>query len=335
MTVEKIPANMKIVAIENSGENGKLTLETAPCPTPGKGEVLVKVAAAGVNRPDLMQVAGMYPPPPGASDIPGLELAGHIVACGEDCNGLEPGMAVCGLVAGGAYAEYALIPAPQCLPVPKGLSLIEAACLPETFFTVWHNVFDKAALKEGEVFLVHGGTSGIGTTAIQMAKALGATVIATAGSADKCQACLDLGADHAINYREQDFVEVVKDVTNGKGANVILDMVAGDYVGRNFKCAAPDGRIAVIAFLGGPKANTNFLPLLTKRLTLTGSTLRAQPVAAKGAIAQSLHKIIWPLIEEGKIKPVIYQEVAFDDAQSAHDILKQGDHIGKVVMKMA
>ncbi|RCK51597.1 NAD(P)H-quinone oxidoreductase [Thalassospira profundimaris] len=335
MTVEKIPANMKIVAIENSGENGKLTLETAPCPTPGKGEVLVKVAAAGVNRPDLMQVAGMYPPPPGASDIPGLELAGHIVACGEDCNGLEPGMAVCGLVAGGAYAEYVLVPAPQCLPVPKGLSLIEAACLPETFFTVWHNVFDKAALKEGEVLLVHGGTSGIGTTAIQMAKALGATVIATAGSADKCQACLDLGADHAINYREQDFVEVVKDVTNGKGANVILDMVAGDYVGRNFKCAAPDGRIAVIAFLGGPKANTNFLPLLTKRLTLTGSTLRAQPVAAKGAIAQSLHKTIWPLIEEGKIKPVIYREVAFDDAQSAHDILKQGDHIGKVVMKMA
>ncbi|WP_339779524.1 NAD(P)H-quinone oxidoreductase [uncultured Thalassospira sp.] len=334
MSAQKIPDTIKIIAIENSGKNGKLVPQSAPCPKPGNGEVLVKVAAAGINRPDLMQVAGMYPPPPGASDIPGLELAGQIVECGEDCGEWQPGMDVCALVAGGAYAQYAVVPARQCLPVPKGLSMIEAACLPETFFTVWHNVFDKARLQEGEVFLVHGGTSGIGTTAIQMAKAIGATVIATAGSTNKCQACRDLGADHVINYRTQDFVSVVMEATQDKGANVILDMVAGDYIGRDFQCAAQDGHIAVIAFLGGPKAETNFLPLLKKRLTLTGSTLRAQPVAAKAAIATRLRETIWPLIEAGKIKPVIYSEVAFDDAQQGHDILKEGAHIGKVVIKM-
>ncbi|OSQ36203.1 NAD(P)H-quinone oxidoreductase [Thalassospira sp. MCCC 1A01428] len=334
MSTQKIPDTIKIIAIEESGENGRLVTQNGPCPRPGPGEVLVKIAAAGINRPDLMQVAGMYPPPPGASDIPGLELAGQIVACGDDCGEWQPGMDMCALVTGGAYAQYAVVPAQQCLPVPKGLSLTEAACLPETFFTVWHNVFDKAQLQAGEVFLVHGGTSGIGTTAIQMAKAMGATVIATAGSDEKCEACRKLGADHAINYRDQDFVAAVMEATEGKGANVILDMVAGDYIDRDFKCAAQDGRIAVIAFLRGPKAETNFLPLLRKRLTLTGSTLRAQPVAAKGAIADKLRKTIWPLIEEGRIKPVIYREVAFDDAQQGHDILKDGAHIGKVVIKM-
>ena len=255
MSTQKIPDTIKIIAIEESGENGRLVTQNGPCPRPGPGEVLVKIAAAGINRPDLMQVAGMYPPPPGASDIPGLELAGQIVACGDDCGEWQPGMDVCALVTGGAYAQYAVVPAQQCLPVPKGLSLTEAACLPETFFTVWHNVFDKAQLQAGEVFLVHGGTSGIGTTAIQIAKLLGARVFATAGSQDKCAACARLGAEVTINYRDQDFVDVLR--AQG-GADVILDMVGGDYIERSFHAAARDGRIAIIGLIKPVSAITNW-----------------------------------------------------------------------------
>ncbi|RCK30842.1 NAD(P)H-quinone oxidoreductase [Thalassospira profundimaris] len=325
---------MQAIEIHKDGNEPYLAAGEIDVPAFGPEDVLVRVQAAGVNRPDLMQVAGMYPPPPGAPDIPGLELAGEIVATGENVRNWKTGDKVCALVTGGGYAQYAAVPAAQCLPVPKGLSMIEAAGLPETFFTVWHNVFDKAKLRSGETFLVHGGTSGIGTTAIQLAKAFGAKVIATAGSDEKCQACRDLGADVAINYKTQDFVEEVKAATDGKGADVILDMVAGDYVSSNFKAAAIEARILIIAFLRGPKAETNFTPLLLKRLTLMGSTLRAQPVANKGAIAASLREQVWPKIEAGEISPVIFQTLPFADAQSAHAILKGGAHIGKVILEV-
>ena len=328
------PAQMKAIEIRKDTETPYLALGKTGLPQYGAEDVLVRVKAAGVNRPDLMQVVGMYPPPPGASEIPGLELAGEIVATGANVTDWKVGDQICALVTGGGYAEYAAVPAVQCLPIPNGLGMIEAAGLPETFFTVWHNVFDKAQLKVGETFLVHGGTSGIGTTAIQLAKAFGAKVIATAGSDEKCQACRDLGADIAINYKTQDFVEEVKTATDGKGADVILDMVAGDYVSRNFKAAAFEGRILIIAFLRGPKAETNFTPLLLKRLTLMGSTLRAQPVANKGAIASSLRKQVWPLLDAGKIAPVIYQTVPLAKAADAHAILKGGAHIGKVILEV-
>ncbi|MBO6805432.1 MAG: NAD(P)H-quinone oxidoreductase [Thalassospira sp.] len=325
---------MKAVEITKDADKPALVVGEIALPDYGPDEVLIRVAASGVNRPDLMQVAGMYPPPPGASEIPGLELAGEIVAIGSNVTDWACGDKVCALVTGGGYAQYAAVPAAQCLPVPDGLTMTQAAGLPETFFTVWHNVFDKAALKTGETFLVHGGTSGIGTTAIQLAKAFGAKVIATAGSQEKCQACRDLGADVAINYKTEDFVEQVKAATDGKGANVILDMVAGDYVSRNFKAAAFEARILIIAFLRGPKAETNFTPLLLKRLTLMGSTLRAQPVANKAAIANALREKVWPLIEAGKIAPVIYKTVPLDQASEAHAILKGGAHIGKVILEV-
>ncbi|HAI31746.1 NAD(P)H-quinone oxidoreductase [Thalassospira tepidiphila] len=325
---------MKAVEITKDADKPALVVGEIALPDYGPDDVLIRVAASGVNRPDLMQVAGMYPPPPGASEIPGLELAGEIVAIGSNVTDWACGDKVCALVTGGGYAQYAAVPAAQCLPVPDGLTMTQAAGLPETFFTVWHNVFDKAALKTGETFLVHGGTSGIGTTAIQLAKAFGAKVIATAGSQEKCQACRDLGADVAINYKTEDFVEQVKAATDGKGANVILDMVAGDYVSRNFKAAAFEARILIIAFLRGPKAETNFTPLLLKRLTLMGSTLRAQPVANKAAIANALREKVWPLIEAGKIAPVIYKTVPLDQASEAHAILKGGAHIGKVILEV-
>lgn len=334
MPNHQLPSKMQAVEIRKDADAPYLALGEIDVPVFGDDDVLVRVRAAGVNRPDLMQVAGMYPPPPGASDIPGLELAGEIVALGANVTSWNVGDHVCALVTGGGYAQYTTVPAAQCLPVPRGLSMIEAAGLPETFFTVWHNVFDKAGLANGETFLVHGGTSGIGTTAIQLAKAFGAKVIATAGSDEKCEACLNLGADIAINYKTRDFVEDVMAATDGKGANVILDMVAGDYVSRNFKAAAVEGRILIIAFLRGPKAETNFTPLLLKRLTLMGSTLRAQPVASKAAIADALRNRVWPMIEDGKIGPVIYKTVPFADAQGAHAILKGGAHIGKVILEV-
>jgi putative PIG3 family NAD(P)H quinone oxidoreductase len=325
---------MKAVEIRRDADSPYLAVGEIDLPEYGDDDVLVKVAAAGVNRPDLMQVAGMSPPPPGASETPGLEIAGEIVAVGRNVTDWKPGDLVCALVTGGGYAQYAAVPAPQCLPIPDGLTLTQAAGLPETFFTVWHNVFDKAQLQAGETFLVHGGTSGIGTTAIQLAKAFGAKVITTAGTDEKCRACLDLGADVAINYKTQDFVEEVKSATDGKGANVILDMVAGDYVSRNFKAAAFEARILIIAFLRGPKAETNFTPLLLKRLCLMGSTLRAQPVANKGAIAKALGERVWPLIADQKISPVIYKTLPFEQAQDAHAILKGGAHIGKVILEV-
>ena len=334
MSNADFPARMKAVEITKDADKPALVVGEIALPDYGPDDVLIRVAASGVNRPDLMQVAGMYPPPPGASEIPGLELAGEIVAIGSNVTDWACGDKVCALVTGGGYAQYAAVPAAQCLPVPDGLTMTQAAGLPETFFTVWHNVFDKAALKTGETFLVHGGTSGIGTTAIQLAKAFGAKVIATAGSQEKCQACRDLGADVAINYKTEDFVEQVKAATDGKGANVILDMVAGDYVSRNFKAAAFEARILIIAFLRGPKAETNFTPLLLKRLTLMGSTLRAQPVANKAAIANALREKVWPLIEAGKIAPVIYKTVPLDQASEAHAILKGGAHIGKVMLEV-
>ncbi|WP_417828292.1 NAD(P)H-quinone oxidoreductase [Thalassospira sp.] len=335
MSTPEIPDLMKAIQIVKETEQPPaLIMGDVAMPEYGPDDVLVQVAASGVNRPDLMQVAGMYPPPPGASDIPGLELAGTIVAIGANVTDWQCGDQVCALVTGGGYAQYAAVPAAQCLPVPKGMSMTEAAGVPETFFTVWHNVFDKAHLDAGETLLVHGGTSGIGTTAIQLGKAFGAKVIATAGTDEKCQACRDLGADIAINYKTSDFVEEVKAATNGKGANVILDMVAGDYVSRNFKAAAFDARILIIAFLRGPKAETNFTPLLLKRLTLMGSTLRAQPVANKRAIASALRKNVWPLFESGKIAPVIYKTVPLEQAADAHAILKGGAHIGKVILEV-
>jgi len=334
MSNPEFPEKMKAVEITKDTDTPALVLGDVAVPDHGPDDVLVRVAASGVNRPDLMQVAGMYPPPPGASEIPGLELSGEIVAVGSNVSDWKCGDKVCALVTGGGYAQYAAVPAAQCLPAPKGMSMTAAAGVPETFFTVWHNVFDKAQLKAGETFLVHGGTSGIGTTAIQLAKAFGATVIATAGTDEKCQACRDLGADVAINYKTQDFVEEVKAATDGKGADVILDMVAGDYVSRNFKAAAFEARILIIAFLRGPKAETNFTPLLLKRLTLMGSTLRAQPVANKGAIANALREKVWPLLEVGKVAPVIYKTFPLEQASEAHATLKGGAHIGKVILEV-
>lgn len=306
-----------------------------PTPAAGKGEVLIKVAAAGVNRPDVAQRRGVYPPPPGVTDIPGLEIAGTIVALGEGVTQWKPGDSVCALVAGGGYAEYCVAPAPQCLPIPKGLTAIEAASLPETFFTVWVNVFDRAHLKPGDTFLVQGGSSGIGVTAIQLAKAFGHRVFATAGSDEKCAACVALGADRAINYKTEDFVEVVNRETEGRGVDVVLDMVAGEYLEREIKCLADEGRISVIASLGGAKS-TIFMPDITrKRATITGSTLRPRPVAFKGAIAAALRDKVWPKIESGAIKPVIFATFALDEAAKAHALMESSQHIGKIVLTVS
>lgn len=306
-----------------------------PMPVPGVGEVLIRVIASGVNRPDVLQRTGNYPVPPGASDIPGLEVAG-VIESGDEAAmaiaGFKPGDRVCALVAGGGYAAYCVAPVEQCLPVPDGMEDIAAASLPETFFTVWSNVFDRARLQPGETLLIQGGTSGIGVTAIQMAKALGAKVIATAGSDEKCAACLALGADHAINYKTQDFVRAVADLTDGQGVNVVLDMVAGAYVARELDCLAEDGRLVIIAVQGGVKAEINAGMVLRRRLTITGSTLRPRPVAFKAAIARSLREKVWPLLASGQIKPVIHQVFEAKDAAAAHELMESNRHIGKLVL---
>jgi NADPH:quinone reductase len=327
---------VKAVEISSFGPPGVLRLGERPAPVPGAGELLIRVTAGGINRPDVLQRTGNYPVPPGASDIPGLEVAGEIVG-GDDkelaAAGFKKGDRVCALVAGGGYAQLCVAPIGQSLPVPLGLSDVEAASLPETFFTVWSNVFDRAKLQPGESFLVQGGTSGIGVTAIQMAKALGAgKVIATAGSDDKCQACLKLGADHAINYRTQDFADEAKKLTGGAGVNVILDMVAGGYVAREVECLAEDGRLVIIAVQGGVKSEFNAGLVLRKRLLITGSTLRPRPVAFKAAIAQALLANVWPLIERKAIQPVIHSTFAAADAAQAHELMESNRHIGKIVL---
>jgi len=328
-----LPATMTAIEITQPGGPEVLKPGERPMPLPGAGEVLIKVAAAGVNRPDVMQRKGEYPPPPGASDIPGLEVAGTVVAVGLGVNHTKLGDEVCALVTGGGYATYCAAPEPQCLPVPKGLSTVEAAALPETFFTVWTNLFERGQFKAGESVLIHGGSSGIGTTAIQLAKALGAhQVFATAGSLDKCHACVGLGATRAIDYKLEDFVKVIKEDTGGRGVDVILDMVGGDYMQRNINALAVEGRIVCIAFLHGPKAELNLMPLMLKRGWLTGSTLRARSVEQKGSIAASLRRVVWPLIEQGKVKPAIYRTFPLAQAAEAHELMETSAHIGKIVL---
>ena len=326
---------MKVVEIREYGAPEVLQPAERPAPEAAAGELLIRVTASGVNRPDVLQRTGNYPVPPGASDIPGLEVAG-VIESGDAAAmaraGLKVGDRVCALVAGGGYAQYCVAPVGQCLPVPDGLSDIEAASLPETFFTVWSNVFDRARLQAGETLLVQGGSSGIGVTAIQMAKAMGATVLVTAGSDAKCQACLALGADHAINYRTHDFAEEAKRLTGGVGVNVILDMVAGAYVAREVECLAEDGRLVIIAVQGGIKSEFNAGLVLRRRLQITGSTLRPRPVAFKSAIAQSLRQHVWPLIAAGKIKPVIHSTFAAAHAADAHVLMESNQHIGKIVL---
>jgi NADPH2:quinone reductase len=326
---------VKAVEISTPGGPDVLRLAERPAPVPGPGELLIRVAASGVNRPDVLQRTGNYPVPPGASDIPGLEVAGEVVdgdAQAMAAAGFRKGDRVCALVAGGGYAELCVAPVGQCLPVPQGLSDVEAASLPETFFTVWSNVFDRARLQPGETLLVQGGSSGIGVTAIQMAKALGATVIVTAGSDGKCQACLKLGADHAINYKTHDFAQEAKKLTHGAGVNVILDMVAGSYVAREVECLAEDGRLVIIAVQGGVKSEFNAGVVLRKRLVITGSTLRPRPVAFKTAIARALKEKVWPLLERKAIQPVIHSTFPAAQAARAHELMESNQHIGKIVL---
>lgn len=326
---------MKAVEITAFGAPEVLQIAQRERPVPGAGELLIRVAASGVNRPDVLQRQGNYPVPPGASDIPGLEVAGEIVdgdPAALAAEGFQLGDRVCALVAGGGYAEYCVAPVAQCLPVPKGWSELEAAGLPETFFTVWSNVFERGHLQPGETLLVQGGSSGIGVTAIQLAKARGATVIVTVGSAEKAQACLALGADHAINYREQDFVAEVARITNGRGVDVILDMVAGAYVARELDCLAEDGRLVIIAVQGGVKAEVNAGKVLRRRLTITGSTLRPRPLAFKAAIARALRHAVWPLIEQGRIRPVIHGVFPAAQAVRAHALMESNQHIGKILL---
>ncbi len=328
----QIPQTMKAVVFTGEGGPEVMAWEDRPVPQPGPGQLLVKVAAAGVNRPDVLQRQGLYPPPKGAPDIPGLEVSGEVVAIGSATSRYRLGDKVCALVSGGGYAEYCVTDEGTALPIPSGVSLEEAAGLPETVFTVWHNVMERGRLKKGEVFLVHGGSSGIGTTAIQMATAFGARVMATAGSAEKCALCQKLGAVRAINYRTEDFVAVVKDETGDKGADVILDMVGGDYIARNFRAAAVEGRIVQIAFLEGPKAEVNFLPLMLKRLTFTGSTLRARSVAFKTTLAATVEAHVWPWIAEGKLRPVIDSTYPLSQAADAHRRMESGAHMGKILL---
>lgn len=327
-----LPTTMTAIEFVAPGGPEALRPTTRPVPTLKAGEILVKVAAAGINRPDVLQRQGVYPPPPGASDIPGLEIAGTVVAIGPGAGEWAIGVPVTALVPGGGYAEYCAVHETNALPVPGGLSLVEAAALPETFFTVWSNVFDRAGLKAGETFLVHGGTSGIGTTAIMLAKAFGATVITTAGSDDKCAACRRLGADLAINYKTDDFVAAAKAFTNGRGVDVILDMVGGDYIDKNHDLAAIEGRIVQIAFLNGAKATVNFGRLMMKRLVHTGSTLRARDVAFKAAIADALRAKVWPLIEDGEVRPILDSTFKLADAEAAHRRMESSGHIGKIVL---
>lgn len=332
--VTSIPSSMTAIEISTPGGPDVLKPVTMPTPSPGAGEVLIRVAAAGVNRPDVLQRKGAYPPPPGASEIPGLEIAGEVVAMGEGASLWKAGDKVCALVAGGGYAEYCSVHESNALPVPDGLTMAEAAGVPETFFTVWTNVFERGALKPGESLLVHGGSSGIGTTAIQIASQLGSTVYTTAGSAEKCAACEELGAERAINYREEDFVDVLKQATGKKGIDVTLDMVGGDYIQRNIKAAARDGRIVNIAYLNGSKAEVDFMMVMLKRLTLTGSTLRIRPTADKAAIASALRKTVWPLIEAGKVKPQLFKTFPLAQADKAHALMETSAHIGKIVLEI-
>lgn len=323
--------SMQVIEISRSGGPDVLVLTTRPRPEPKPGEVVIDVAFAGVNRPDALQRIGAYAPPPDASDLPGLEVSGHVAALGEEVTGWSVGDAVCALTPGGGYAQAVATPAEHCLPVPKGMGLKEAACLPETYFTVWSNVFMRGGLQGGERFLVHGGSSGIGTTAIQLARHFDARVFATAGSAKKCAACERLGAERAINYREEDFVEVMR--AQG-GADLILDMVGGDYVARNIKALADDGRLVQIAFLQGPKVGLNLAPLMVRRLTLTGSTLRPQSVSAKAAIARDLRDKVWPLLDAGHIAPVMDSSYLLSEAAAAHARMESSAHIGKIVLQV-
>lgn len=327
-----VPGTMTVVEAARPGSPDVLGTATRPVPVPGAGEVLVRVAAAGVNRPDLLQRQGKYPPPAGASDVIGLEVAGTIVVLGEGVTAWHPSDRVCALVAGGGYAEYCVAPAAQCLPVPAGFSMVEAAAMPETFFTVWTNVFERGRLQAGERLLVHGGASGIGTTAIMLGRAFGATVFATAGGPDKCAACERLGATRAIDYRTEDFVDVVRDATKGLGVDVILDMVGGDYVSRNLDALAVEGRLVQIAFLHGARAEVNLAPLMQKRITFTGSTLRPRTVEQKGAIARALRAHVWPRLQNGGIRPVIHATFPLAQAGAAHAELERGEHVGKIVL---
>ena len=328
-----LPKDMRHIAMTAPGGPEVLTLATGPVPRPAAGEVLIRVAAAGINRPDILQRTGNYPPPPGASPILGLEISGTVAALGPEVTGLNEGDEVCALVAGGGYAEYCVAPAPQCLPVPKGVSLVDAAGLPETIFTVWSNVFDRGRLGRGESFLVHGGSSGIGTTAIQLAHAFGARVFATAGSPEKCAVCRDLGAERAIDYRQEDFVAVLKEATQGRGVDVILDMVGGPYVEKNLRSLAPEGRLVQIAFLQGSKVTLDLAHLMVRRQTLTGSTLRPRPVADKAAIARNLRDKVWPLIEAGKVRPIIDRTFPLAEAAAAHRLMESSTHIGKILLR--
>jgi NADPH2:quinone reductase len=327
-----LPKTMTAIAIRAPGPPDVLVLEERPVPVPGADEILVKVAAAGVNRPDVMQRLGLYPPPKGAPDIPGLEIAGTVAACGDGVTRWKIGDAVTALVVGGGYAQYCLAFADHALPIPAGLSPVEAAAIPETFFTVWHNVFERGALKAGETLLVHGGSSGIGTTAIQLAKNFGARVIVTAGSAEKCDACRKLGADVAINYKSEDFVAATKQATGGKGADVVLDMVGGDYIERNYEAAAVEGRIVQIAFQGSPKATVDFRRIMLKRLHHTGSTLRSRSNPDKAAIARAIEQKVWPLVAAGKVRPVMDRSFALAEAAAAHARMESSQHIGKIVL---
>ena len=325
---------MRAIEITQPGPPGVLRPCERPLPELKDGEVLIKVHAAGVNRPDVLQRLGHYPVPPGASDLPGLEVAGEIVDGNLAGSTFSKGDMVCALVQGGGYAEYCAAPLQQCLPIPAGLSPLEAASLPETYFTVWSNVFDRARLSGSDTLLVQGGSSGIGVTAIQLAAAFGHRVFATAGSDDKCRACVELGAERAINYRSEDFVAVVRELTGGKGVDVILDMVGGDYVGREIACLADDGRIGLIALLGGSKAEIDLGQVLRRRLSISGSTLRPRPVAFKAAIAWRLQEKVWPLIEEGKVKPVIYKTFPLDQAAEAHALMETSSHVGKIMLQV-
>jgi putative PIG3 family NAD(P)H quinone oxidoreductase len=327
-----LPAVMTAVGYDAPGGPDVLRPETVPVPQPGPGEVLVKVAFAGVNRPDVVQRQGNYPPPPGASPIPGLEISGTIVGLGEEVDGLAVGQAVCALVSGGGYAQYCLAKAGHCLPVPEGLALDEAAALPETLFTVWHNVFERGHAREGETLLVHGGTSGIGTMAAMLGRHFGLTVIVTCGSAEKCAAALEIGAHHAIDYKAHDFVAEVARITEGHGVDLVLDMVGGSYVARNLKCLAPDGRHVTIAVQGGVKAEINMAVVMTRRYTLTGSTLRSRSDAFKALLAQEIRECAWPLVEEGALRPVMDARFPLAEAAAAHARMEGGDHIGKIVL---
>ena len=329
--METMTGTMTAVEISAPGGPEVLRAVTRPIPAPGAGEVLIRLRWAGVNRPDALQRAGMYAPPPTASDLPGLEGAGEIVACGAGVSEWAPGDAVCALLPGGGYAQYVTAPAAHCLPLPEGMGMREAACLPETVFTVWSNVFGRGGLKGGERFLVHGGSSGIGTMAIQLASAFGARVFATAGSAEKCRVCTELGAERAINYREEDFVAVLKDAG---GADLILDMVGGDYLPRNVKALADDGRLVQIAFLQGPKVELNFAQVMMRRLTITGSTLRPQSDLAKARIAEEVRAQVWPLIAAGRVAPVMDSEFALAEAAAAHERMESSAHIGKIVLRI-